>query len=315
MRNACRGWVAVPFYLLVLATACERADTSGDWLAYGADKASTKYSPLDQINVSNVSQLEVAWRWSSIDQPILDADTTIWTGPNESTPLAVNGILYTSTSLSQVAAIDGATGETMWTYNPESYHDGTPPNVGFVHRGVAYWERGDEKRLVYGTGDGYLIALDAETGEPIADFGDGGRIDLTKGLRRPVDRFDYGVSSPPIVCRDRVVVGSSIFDLPTKGVMPPGDVRAFDIQTGELRWLFESIPQGEVAGGQSWGDLSWQTMGNTNVWSFMSCDEELGYVYLPFSTPTNDYYGGERPGDNLYAESVVAMNVETGERV
>lgn len=312
MRTTRRRCIAVPFYLAFLVTACERLDTAGNWLVYGGDKASSKYSALDQINAGNVSQLEVGWRWVSIDQAIVDADTTIWTGPYEATPLAVNGLLYTSTSLSQVAAIDGATGETIWTYNPESYREGTPPNMGFVHRGVAYWERGKEKRLVYGTGDGYLVALDAETGEPIADFGDGGRIDLTQGLRRPVERIDYGVSSPPIVCRDQVVVGSSIFDLPRVAVMPPGDVRSFDIRTGELSWLFESIPQGEVVGGKSWDDFSWETMGNTNVWSFMSCDEELGYVYLPFSTPTNDYYGGERPGDNLYAESVVAINVETG---
>ena len=315
IRMLHRNILSVLSSCLLVFACCAPADNPGDWLVYAADKASSRYSALDQINAENFSELEVAWRWETVDQPVLDADTTLWTGQNESTPLAVDGILYTSTSLSQVAAIDGATGETIWTYDPGTYRNGSPPNLGFIHRGVAYWESADVKRIVYGTGDAYLIALDAATGELIADFGDDGRIDLTQGLRRPVNRLYYGVSSPPIVCRDKVVVGASIFDAAVEKAMPPGDVRAFDMSTGELHWLFESIPQGELAGGQSWDNLSWRTTGNTNVWSFMSCDEELGYVYLPFTTPSNDYYGGERPGDNLYAETIVAVDVETGDLV
>lgn len=227
----------------------------------------------------------------------------------------VDGVLYTSTSLSQVAAIDAVTGQTLWTFNPESYQSGSPPNNGFLHRGVAYWEGGGERRIFIGTGDAYLIALNADTGNPITNFGANGRIDLTTGLRRSFSNLQYGVSSPPIICRDAVVVGSSIWDYPVSRNMAPGDVRAFDPRTGELLWIFESIPQGGDFGVETWGDNSWQRFGNTNVWAPMSSDEELGYVYLPFGTPTNDYYGGERAGDNLFAESLVCLNAETGERV
>ena len=300
---------------LVVSLSCERRADPAEWAVYGADKHNTKYSAHDQITPENVAQLEVVWRWESVDQPILEADSSILVHRYEATPIAVDGILYTSTSLSQAVAIDGATGETLWTYNPESYRTGYPPNLGFVHRGVTYWEHDDGRRIVYGTGDGHLIALDAATGMLVEDFGDGGRIDLTRGLRRSVKRRDYSVTSPPVICRDKVVVGAAIGDIPLEAEMPPGDVRAFDMETGELYWLFQSIPQGEIAGSRSWEDFSWETMGNTNVWTYMSCDEDLGYVYLPFSTPTNDYYGGDRPGDNLYAESVVAVNVETGEPV
>jgi quinoprotein glucose dehydrogenase len=308
--------------LLALVTgiaACapveEVAEVSGDWPAYAADKASSKYSPLDQIGAENVADLEIAWTWSTVDQPLIDADTLLHTARNEATPIAIDGILYTSTSLSQVAAIDGATGETLWTFNPESYVDGTPNNLGFVHRGVTYWDTGDQKRILYGTGDAYLYVLDAETGVPIADFGEEGRMDLTQGLRRPVDRKHYSVTSPPMVCRGRVIVGASIWDNPEVAEMPPGDVRAFDPGSGEHVWTFETIPQNELIASESWGEGSWETAGNANVWTHMSCDEELGLVYLPTSTPTNDYYGGERPGDNLYAESIIAVRAETGEKV
>ncbi len=239
---------------------------------------------------------------------------------NEATPLMVGGVIYTSTSLSQVAAIDAFTGETIWVYNPDTYKDGSPANVGFVHRGVAYWEDGEDRRILYGTGDAYLIALDAGTGKPIPGFGENGRVDLTKGLRRPIDRELYAIPTPPIVCRDILVVGSTVLDafavnrMPDKA-MPPGDVRGFDIRTGQQRWVFHSVPQEGEFANETWEAGSWKTTGNTNVWTLMSSDEALGYVYLPFSTPTNDYYGGHRPGDNLFAESLVCLNAETGKRV
>jgi quinoprotein glucose dehydrogenase len=301
--------------LVSLLVARPHAENIGEWPSYGANKASSKYAPLSHLTRDNVQQLRVAWRWLSVDQPILQADPSLWTMVYEATPLMVGGVLYTSTSLSQVAAIEAAAGKTLWVYDPKSYQHGSPPNLGFVHRGVAYWQDGADQRILIATGDAHLIALDAKTGQPLEAFGDQGRIDLTHGLRRPVSRTYYGVSSPPIVCRDVVVVGASILDYPGEKAMPPGDVRGFDVRTGAQRWTFHSVPQGGEVGSETWAHESWKHVGNTNVWTTMSCDEELGYVYLPFSTPSNDYYGGQRLGHNLFAESLVALQAQTGQRV
>ncbi|MFQ5946248.1 MAG: pyrroloquinoline quinone-dependent dehydrogenase, partial [Anaerolineae bacterium] len=301
--------------LVSLLTARLHAENRGEWRSYGADKASSKYAPFTHITRDNVQQLRVVWRWRSVDQPILQAHSTLWTMVYEATPLMIGRVLYTSTSLSQVAAIEAVTGRTIWVYDPQTYQHGSPPNLGFVHRGVAYWQDGTDQRILIATGDAYLIALDAKTGKPLPQFGDQGRIDLTQGLRRLVSRAYYGVSSPPIVCRDVVVVGASIRDYPSEQAMPPGDVRGFDVRTGAQRWIFHSVPQGDEVGSETWAHKSWKDVGNTNVWAPMSCDEELGYVYLPFSTPSNDYYGGQRLGNNLFAESLVVLQAQTGQRV
>ena len=179
-----------------------------EWLSYGGDKAGSKHSPLAQIDKNNFSRLQVAWTWRSAEEEITKANPDLKTWVWEATPLMVSGVLYVSTSLSQVAAIDAATGKTRWVYDPETWKNGTPSNNGFVHRGVAYWADGDDQRILFGTGDGYLICLNAQSGKPITTFGRDGRIDLTQGLGRPVDRRLYGVSSPPIICRDVVVMGS-----------------------------------------------------------------------------------------------------------
>ena len=158
-----------------------------EWPSYGADTANSKYSPLDQIHKDNVKDLQIAWRWSSVENAILKDHPELWTMVYEATPLMIDGRLYTSTSLSQVAAIDARTGQTLWVYDPESYTQGSPPNLGFIHRGVAYWADGETQRIFIGTGDAQLIALDAKTGQPVPEFGTHGRIDLTQGLHRLVD--------------------------------------------------------------------------------------------------------------------------------
>ena len=167
------------------ALAQSSSVTDSDWIAYGSDWASSKYAAIDQIRPGNVADLEIAWRWTSPDEAILKTQPDLKTFVNEATPLKIGRVLYTSTSMSQVAAIDAVTGKTIWVYDPETWKDGTPANVGFVHRGVAYWEDGDDRRILYGTGDAYLIALNADTGVPISEFGDGGRVDLTKARPTP----------------------------------------------------------------------------------------------------------------------------------
>ncbi len=311
MRSAYFSGNALP----TLAGSYAEADEAGEWRTYAKDNASTKYAPLDQINRDNFNDLRLAWRWSSVDDETLNANPDLWTWAYEATPIMVNGVLYTTTPLNQVVAIDPVTGQTIWQYDPETSKEGPWQWFGFVHRGVAYWEDGNEQRIFIGTNDAYLIALDAQTGNPIASFGDQGRIDLTEGLRRPVSRGQYGLTSPPVICNDVVVVGSSIDDGNRGNINIPGDVRGFDARTGEQRWTFHSVPQAGEFGVETWEEDSWTNGSHTNVWTWMSYDEELDYVYLPFSTPNNDFDGRQRPGDNLFGESLVCLDAATGERV
>jgi len=290
----------------------------GDWPAYAGTYAAARYSPLAQIDRSNAKDLHVAWRWKSPDMAIKAANPKV--GPsraNESTPLMVGEVLYTSTSLSQVAAIDAFTGETRWVFDPKIYENGLgiPANDGWLHRGVAYWRNGDDERIVMLTAFAQMIALDAKTGKPVPTFGTDGRIDLAQGLRRPVDRDYYTMSSPPVIVRGVIVVGSSVMDWWRRRPSPPGDVRGFDVVTGRLLWTFHTVAQEGEPGVETWEKDSWTEAGNANVWAPMSADEELGYVYLPVSTPTNDYYGGHRPGDGLYGDSLVCLDAATGEPV
>lgn len=288
--------------------------SNGEWQSYGGDPGNTKYAPLDQIDANNVSRVTEVWRWRSPDDEIA---ARINTNPGgfKGTPIMVDGVLYVRTSFSLVAAIDAATGEQRWSFDPRSYEMGRPTNLGFNTRGLGYWADDTEARIFVATSDSYLWAIDARTGQPISGFSEEGRIDLTEGLRREVDRQEYTMMSPPLVIGDVVIVGSSINDVPRNKTAPPGDVRAYDVRTGELRWTFHTVPQPGEFGNETWEDGSWEYTGNTNVWTIMSADEELGLVYLPVGTPTNDWYGGHRLGDNLFAESLVALDAATGERV
>jgi quinoprotein glucose dehydrogenase len=287
----------------------------GEWPVYGGTNASARYSSLDQITRDNVARLRVAWRWQSPDGELMARHPGIQTWANEATPIMVGGVLYVSTSASQVAAIDAASGRTLWVHDPRIWMHGTPANFGYVHRGVAHWTDGRDPRILIATGNAFLVALDARTGTPITTFGAGGRVDLVEGLGRPVDRRWYSVTSPPLVVGDVVVVGSSIQGWPMRPDMPPGHVRAFDVRTGAQRWIFHSIPRPGEVGADTWEGASRDVVGGVNAWAPMSADEELGLIYLPFSPAANDYYGGQRHGDNLFAESLVCLEAARGRRV
>ena len=298
------------FCLLLLAVSAH-----AQWSSYGGDPGSTKYAPLDQIDADNFTQLEVAWIWESPDNQMVRANRRLTPISYKSTPVIDDGVLYVSTSLGQVAAIDALTGEQIWRFDSETWKAGRPTNLGFNHRGVALWRGGSERRVLMPTNDGRLWSLDAASGKPDPEFGEGGVVDLTQGLGRDFDRKLYSVISAPTVIGDTVVVGSSIMDAPRTKEMPPGHVRGFDVRTGEQSWMFQTIAQRGDPGVETWQDNSWLHTGNTNVWTLMSADPETGYVYLPTGTPTNDWYGGHRKGDNLYAESLVCVDSATGEKV
>ncbi len=288
---------------------------SDQWKHHGGDHSSSKYAPFDQINAGNFEQLEVAWRWESADLR-LPEDQIFPTGDYRATPIYVNGIIYTATNHSQVVALDPMTGEELWLFDPESYVFG-PPNFSPIQtRGIEYWTDGEVERIFVATIGKQLVSIDIHTGLPDPNFGDNGFVDLKQNLGRlefEMNNITHG--APPIAVNDSVIVGSKIYDYSMNNRSPPGHVRAYDTRTGEFKWRFNTIPQPGEDFNDTWEDGSWATAGNTNVWTYMAADDELGIVYLPTSTPTNDYWGGYRLGENLYAESIVALNAETGDRI
>ena len=313
------GAVALAGMIWASAAAAAQAPQVGEWRAFGADAANTKYSPLEQITPENFTELEIAWRWRSISGEVAAELEAIRPGPFKTAPLMIGGLVYVSTALGQVAALDAGTGELVWSYDPRTYDRlDRPANMGWQHRGVSYWEDDEsgDARIFIATHDLLLVAMNARTGRLYPDFGADGTVDLSGSLGRPIDRSRFTHSQPLAVVGDTVIVGSIVQDTSlTRREADPGHVRAFDARTGEMKWIFHTIPQGEEFGADTWHDESWRYSGHTNVWGTMAVDEELGYVYLPTGTPTNDWYGGMRPGDNLFAESIVAVDVETGQRV
>ena len=307
--------MVVALGMAVAVVGAQRMTPNGEWRYYGGDAASTKYSGLSEVNLGNVRNLQVAWRWNSPDNDILKANPTSRPGAFQDTPLMVNGVLYTETSLGIFVAIDPTTGRTLWQYDPEVWRAGRPPNLGFTHRGVAYWSDGTAKRIISGTHDAHLISIDAETGKPDPAFGAGGRVDVIDGLPYAERVRNYAINSTPVVVKNVIIAGSNITDGPLVKEQPRGDIFGFDARTGKKLWTFHSVPQAGESGHETWEDGAADYTGNTNVWSMITVDEALGYVYLPFGTPTNDYYGGHRHGDNLFAESLVCLDATTGRRV
>ncbi len=308
------------------SAAGQVAGQLGEWRAYGADKATTKYSPLDQINRDTVHDLEVVWRQSTIPDAVRQGNTIAAPGGSQNTPLMVGGLVYISTALGSIAALDATSGEVVW-FDPLPEREGRGTRQGGATRGVAYWSDGPDREdeRILAVIEGQLVALDAKTGARYPSFGDGGAVDLTTGYDdRTVETFRW--RSAPLVVNDVVVIGSFVMDIinhtmPARKENQPGDVRGFDVRTGEQLWISHTIPREGEPGNETWltppneDRASWEYTGNTNMWASPAGDEELGYVYLPLSTPTSDYYGGHRPGDNLFAESLVCLDVRTGELI
>ena len=291
---------------------------NGDWPSYTGDTRGSRYSPLAQITAANFNDLEVAWRFKT---------DNLGSRPEfklEGTPIVVNGILYTTAGTRRsVVALDGATGELIWVHRYAEGTRGANAPRQLSGRGLAYWTdgRGDE-RIVYVTPGYRLIALDAKTGQPVKTFGKDGVVDLKVGVvygdGKPIDleTGEIGLHSTPTVVRDTILVGSAMKEGMTVRTSnnTKGLARAFDARTGKLIWTFNTIPKPSEPGGDTWLDNSWASNGNTGVWTQITVDEELGLVYLPVESPTSDYYGGKRPGNNLYGESLVCVEIATGKK-
>ena len=293
---------------------------AGDWRYYSGDAGSSKYSSLDQINRSNVSRLKIAWKHPGLD-PELKANVRGLTAGNyyRATPLAIGGRLYVQNSLGLVEAIDPATGKAVWTQKPLEPGLAGLTGAGAA-RGIAYWRAstgatdnaGNNAERLLTIRKNFLFALDLKTGDPIPGFGQNGRLDLQLGTG-PDGAYNWG--GAPVVVKDVIVVGSNLGDFPTKKAGTPGDVRGYDVRSGKLLWTFHVIPHPGEMGHDTWEGDSSEYTGATNMWTSPSADLELGYVYIPLSSPTNDWYGGHRLGNNLFSDSLVCIDATTGKRV
>ena len=304
-------WVILLLFSLCAVGADSR---NGDWPSYGRDPGGQRYSPLAQINRANVGSLRIAWTFRGGDayQPKHGRPTAL-----EATPIYVDGTVYLATPLGHVFSLDPNTGKERWSYDAK-----VPKDVGFgdfANRGVSFWRPAHGRpRVFLAALDGRLIALDAATGKPCADFGDNGVVNLRVGLRIPVPegRFaDYEETSPPAIAGNTVIVGSGIADNNNVS-QPSGEVRGYDAVTGKLKWKFDPIPQDPKAvGANTWKNGGARRTGAANAWSIMAVDPRRGLVFVPTGSASPDYYGGERVGDGLFADSLVALRADTGERV
>ncbi|MBY0496973.1 MAG: pyrroloquinoline quinone-dependent dehydrogenase [Cyanobacteria bacterium] len=300
---------------LSIAAVCGLTLTNAaaqQWPQPAGDQGASHYSALDQITPANVNQLKVAWEWRPNEKDLPQFGTR--PGAFQASPIVVDNVMYVSTMYYGVAALDPATGKELWRYDSKAYEDGQPANgTGYVHRGIVAWRDRGERRIFLNARH-RLIQLDAKTGTPVSTFGTNGIVDLSEGLVWAINKKHYTNTSPPVIYKDLIIVGNGVGDRLMYKNDPPGDVRAFNARTGKSVWTFRTIPQRGEFGNNTWDGGSWQFTGHTNVWAPMSLDEARGLLYMPVSTPSNDYYGGRRPGQNLFAESIVCLDANTGER-
>jgi glucose dehydrogenase len=284
---------------LMAAGIATAATPATDWPAYGGDTGNTRYSPLSQINASNVTRLVQAWTFDTRPAPGGRGARQA-----QATPLVVNGVMYVVTAHSSLVALDPASGKQVWVLQHK--HNARPP------RGMAYWpgDRANAARLLFGTGDGFLLAVDARTGQPIPGFGNEGEIDLKKGMKDNFPGVHYGLSGAPVLFKNLAIVGSHTQDSP--GLGSKGDARAFDARTGKLVWTFHAVPQPGEPGHETWLNDGWIDRSGVNSWTTGSLDPQTGTLFLTFDSPSYDFYGGDRPGTNLYGNTLVALDAATG---
>ena len=275
------------------STRNQNKEAPGDWPAYGGSPADTRYSSLKQINRSNVSKLQVAWTYDTHEP-----------GGLETSPIVVNGVLYGITPGEEIFALDAATGRELWKFGPR-IENGQP------NRGLSYWTDGAAGRILVGIGS-LVYALDARNGKAIPAFGEGGHIDLRKNLRGDFERQSVGSTSPGIIYQDLIIFGDRE---PESLPAPPGDIRAYDVRSGALRWTFHTIPHPGELGYDTWPKDAWTYSGGANNWTGMALDEKRGIVYVPTGSAAPDFYGGSRLGDNLFANALLALDAETGKRI
>lgn len=301
------------FLVAVGKLSAQQGAPNGEWPTYGGDLGNTRYSGLDQINAENFSSLEIAWRFNTANL-----------GPSpeyrfQSTPLMVEGVMYsTAGSQRNVIALDAATGELLWMHRFEEGQRAIEAPRRLSGRGLAYWSEGDEKRIVYVTPGYQMIALDAATGRMIESFGNNGVVDLKTNADQEIDLItgEIGLHAAPVIAKGVVIIGAAhrTGGNPSSKENVKGYVRGYDVRTGERLWIFHTIPMPGEYGYESWLGDSASYTGNTGVWAQISIDEELNTAYLPVEAATGDYYGANRPGDNLFSESLLAVDLHTGER-
>lgn len=295
-----------------------KAAASVDWPAYGNDAGGLKYSPLADVNRSNVAKLDVAFTWEAHEHPIRasEGQKPARPGEFEATPLAIHDTLFFPTPYNRVIALDATDGREFWSFDPQVWMTyGQPSNgTGFVHRGVATWTDGKSRR-VFINSRWRLIALDAATGKPVPGFGTNGEVDVTANLSRPVRKDHYTNTSPPVVWGNLVILGNGVGDRLVYKGDPPGDIQAFDARTGKRVWRFKTVPEPGEFGNDTWQEGSWKYEGHTNAWAPFTVDSARGLVYLPVGTPSNDWYGGERKGAGLFGETLLCLDARTGKRV
>ncbi|MGD2131575.1 MAG: PQQ-binding-like beta-propeller repeat protein, partial [Maricaulaceae bacterium] len=305
---------ALAAFACVGASAQEGAP-NGEWLTWGGDAGHTRYSALDQITLDNVDQLEIAWRWAV--PPPGDRPASNF----KSTPLMHDGVLYVPSGAFGASAIDAGTGETIWNYAPPEKEGGGGRGASLSSRALTMWIDGESVRLIHSTEDGRLISIDAATGEADPDFGEGGIVDLSLPASDGGEPLGVRVVSPAVVVGDVIVSSVIPGQVRDRDVAAPGFIRGFDVHTGEQLWTFHTIPQEGEFGVDTWENESWRISSAAGAWTMMTADPETGYVYIGTETANDDgsagaeFYAGNRPGDNLFAESIVCLDSATGERV